>query len=1033
MLKENFHHSDFARNSCCRLAPVFIFVLFLVSLLATACQTTEKAISLDEARQISLEFENRSFTPPPRTISDLEKELRVYTGGAECISEPIIIMSKQEVFDTLGGDVFCYRAQCNAAKLYRRAEFLVSMGHFAEAIKYIDMAISEYQEYRVIYLPKAAMCYAYLGDFATANKKTGSSWAGGNAGNATRIRTKRNYYATQAAIHQIKGQYREAEINIRKAIIVSENAHVIDKAERIYELLIERIELAEILMLQGRLLEAEVELRDVMTHPISREPVIKSRAALILSRIYFEQGRYRDAERVATTSVDAFIASEAHCSSLYLNMARHVIARSRTSLGQWQSALEGFDAIKKAMAADPELFNIRFKGNPDWIMALIGAGRLDDAETMLADALQKNSDLFSQDQYARAELQGLWAVNYILKGERRKALEMFAVSTPALISKKIQPEADTGGATAFNQRRAFILEHYMELLADIYAKRITTSKIKNPAAEAFLLAEVIRGSSVKQAVGALNARIASGNDELADLVRREQDADKQISALRSVLYNAFSQPEKNYDIINSLNTSIEELSSAGKAILLEIESQFPEYANLTNPKPTKIAAIQEYLKDDEALIAFYVGNKRTFVWGIPGFGKVAFAAIAEGTLSLEKRVRHIRKALAPETGTLSKLPEFDTAAAYDLYQRFLDPVKQGWLDAKHLSIVPHGPLGYLPLGLLPTGKVTLNRDSRLFMAEYRSIPWLIRDHSITVLPSADVLITLRRMPPGETGRRAFAGFGDPLFNKKQLAAAGTSSQQPVTRGAGKDSRDAIAFHTRAIRVTEDATLDDNTLNTATLDILQPLPDTRDEILSIASVLQADPQEDIFLGKNASEKQVKNTDLSNRRVIVFATHGLVPGDLNGLHQPALALSTPSLVNDGENDGLLTMGEIMGLRLDADWVVLSACNTAAGDGSGAEAASGLGRAFFYAGTRAILLSNWPVESHSAKLLTTDLFKRQAEDPLLSRAQALQASMLNLLDKGVYQDPETGKPLFAYAHPLFWAPFTLVGDGSGLPIGN
>jgi CHAT domain-containing protein len=154
---------------------------------------------------------------------------------------------------------------------------------------------------------------------------------------------------------------------------------------------------------------------------------------------------------------------------------------------------------------------------------------------------------------------------------------------------------------------------------------------------------------------------------------------------------------------------------------------------------------------------------------------------------------------------------------------------------------------------------------------------------------------------------------------------------------------------------------------------------------------------------------------------------LPGDLDGLHQPALALSSPSLANDEENDGLLTMGEIMGLRLDADWVVLSACNTGAGNGSGAEAASGLGRAFFYAGTRAILLSNWPVESHSVKLLTTDIFKRQAEDPLLSRARALQASMLNLLDNGVYRDQKTGKALFAYAHPLFWAPFSLVGEGS------
>jgi len=123
----------------------------------------------------------------------------------------------------------------------------------------------------------------------------------------------------------------------------------------------------------------------------------------------------------------------------------------------------------------------------------------------------------------------------------------------------------------------------------------------------------------------------------------------------------------------------------------------------------------------------------------------------------------------------------------------------------------------------------------------------------------------------------------------------------------------------------------------------------------------------------------------------------------------------------------MGEILSLKLDADWVVLSACNTASGNGAGAEAISGLGRAFFYAGTRALLASNWPVETTSAKALTTEIFKRQAKDPSLSRAQALQQSMLGLIDGPGFRDGQ-GKVVFSYAHPIFWAPFSLVGDGGG-----
>jgi CHAT domain-containing protein len=118
----------------------------------------------------------------------------------------------------------------------------------------------------------------------------------------------------------------------------------------------------------------------------------------------------------------------------------------------------------------------------------------------------------------------------------------------------------------------------------------------------------------------------------------------------------------------------------------------------------------------------------------------------------------------------------------------------------------------------------------------------------------------------------------------------------------------------------------------------------------------------------------------------------------------------------------MSEIAGLKMDADWVVLSACNTA-GDG-GAEAVSGLGRAFFYAGARSVLVTQWAVETTSARALTTGLFDEQIKRPQLSRAELLRRGMLRLLEDGAYKGSD-GAPVFAYAHPIFWAPFTLIGD--------
>jgi CHAT domain-containing protein len=113
------------------------------------------------------------------------------------------------------------------------------------------------------------------------------------------------------------------------------------------------------------------------------------------------------------------------------------------------------------------------------------------------------------------------------------------------------------------------------------------------------------------------------------------------------------------------------------------------------------------------------------------------------------------------------------------------------------------------------------------------------------------------------------------------------------------------------------------------------------------------------------------------------------------------------------------------MNADWIVLSACNTGAASGAGAEALSGLGQAFFYAGSRAILATMYPVETTSAKKLITRLFELEVSDNKLTRSQALRKSMLNLIDSENLQEQTTGKIIASYAHPLFWASFVLMGD--------
>jgi CHAT domain-containing protein len=230
------------------------------------------------------------------------------------------------------------------------------------------------------------------------------------------------------------------------------------------------------------------------------------------------------------------------------------------------------------------------------------------------------------------------------------------------------------------------------------------------------------------------------------------------------------------------------------------------------------------------------------------------------------------------------------------------------------------------------------------------------------------------------GVKPLIGFADPLSRAEENIAFDSGKQSGRIQVASRSTRGYADYWQGA------------ELDRAKLSEVPEPPDTADELKAVAKTLGA-PLSDLFLGRDASETNVKRVPLADYRVVYFATHALVAGDVKGLGEPALLLSLPKKPNDFD-DGLLTASEVAQLKVNADFVVLSACNTAAGEKPGAEALSGLARAFFYAGARALLVSHWAVDSQAAARLTSETFGNLKSDLAIGRAEALPKPLPRLL---------------------------------------
>ncbi len=508
------------------------------------------------------------------------------------------------------------------------------------------------------------------------------------------------------------------------------------------------------------------------------------------------------------------------------------------------------------------------------------------------------------------------------------------------------------------------------------------------AKEAFRIAQLTHNGKFKAAAQSQGLRLEFGTGDLGKAYRELTDLQSFEQEMQAQLAGMVNLPKGDRDpaleremqsklAINSaeigrLSRYLKDNEPAGAAMLGDAELSVDEAQRLLLPHEALV--VFDLAEDDSGNHFMVAVTKERVVWRLTGSNLQNMSlAAADAREGIDLRFGLRAAESLDEDSSQGDDMTFHFGASEYLYDTTFGELEDVIGEKTHWFVDLRGPLSGLPPQLLI--KRPLSEETT-----WQTIHWLVRDHAITVIPSAFALKVTELARAAPPDRKALLAFADPDFGEKPtdtIQVASLSAGEGALRGA-----------------------------------LAPLPETRDEVRAVARALNHEGTA-LFEGTSASEAELKKQTLAEYEILYFATHGLVAGDMvrdGELAEPALALTA-----GGGEDGLLTQSEVAELKLNADLVVLSACNTAVGGTPGAEALSGLAQAFSYAGARALLVSHWPVESQSAVALMTDMFARRAQDENLTMAEAQRQAILEILDNA---------PRPEWVHPAYWAPFVLVG---------
>ena len=1045
-----------------------VFVKFVIRLLLTSLAGTVLAAQLAET-EVSV----------PKGIQDIVTLIKQTAVDTKSRDADIVRIAQKVPVEASAQDkyIFYYLQALAADRLGRidlRINFLknalefAKMGHYQEFATTQELASAEIAvgnamvglERHKSLIPKippnmngfflsqnalASRAYSQIGDFQSSEdylRKVDSvlvSIRRSNAYQTYGFNWNRNFFQTKAELEFQKGRFLEAEISYRKAIEFLESGIVgHEKAfmasgqglgvpglgsgtdsgspntlktglESLY------IKLSDTLLKLRKVNESEYFARQALKKSLSRTgkaSLATSAAMRQLAIVMLSRERNKDAIYLLNQSLQGLQDAGVTAESIQLAITKKTMASALIADDRYVDALEIYTELEKILQSYPETARFVDLVSPDRVLALIRSEDLSNAEVVARQLVLLNETRTGKISKETTQAKLLLSVTLAEQRKDEAAQTLFAASFNQFIDQERDASSDSDGIST--REKKFLVsyvESYLGVLSRVFEKNPNQKFVS----EAFMLGDLARSSNVQRALSASTARANITNPRLSKLVREEQDLNQQIIFLTKFSKELAMQPasEQLPQIQAKMKADIEQLRIDAKRANMLIGLDFPEYAELVNPKPTSLEKIQKTIKSNETLITWFVGTKTSYVWAVNHHGLPQFKTIPMGQKEVRNNINQLRKALDPGVASIDEIPQFDFQLAGRLYETLFKSVESVFVDKDTLVVVPHDEIGQLPLGVLTTASFQLKGKTENLFANYKEAPWLIRKYAIVSSPSVTALNALRGLAEPKKDRLDFIGFGDPLFSVDQAKLEDRKISLESVE-ANKLASRGIPLRLRNSPKTAD-------VSSAEVSMLPRLPDTSDEILEIAKVFNVKPERDIFLQRRANLQEVLKVDMSNRKVVMFSTHGLVPGELDGLSQPALALTNPEVQNL-KGDGLLKVDTILTMKLDADWVVLSACNTAAGEGEGAEALSGLGRAFFFAGARAILVSSWPVDSEASRKLMTNLFKRYVQEKSISKPRALQLASLNLLDEGV---PDDKKAKYTYSHPLFWGPFTMVGN--------